>query len=249
MARRKPSGIIDVVKDIVSPWLGTPPGQNRQVTQAQGLARGAAETLDQAFTGGMVKAGVQGNQALVKQAAVNAAALGTGYIAGKAVQTAAGAAGVGAAKVAGKAVANVKAARQVGKLDWDPKPFVEGVRTPDRASFYWKPETDVVNPTNPDISYSVAVRPANPKAARSAPRSTDKGYKVEISRFSANQVNEIFDSAADYNKIVGAKPSSSANAPTSDQLLRSLQSDKVYKDLKKAQRAAERLVKRDIKRR
>lgn len=92
MARRKPSGIIDVVKDIVSPWLGAPAGQNRQVTQAQGLARGAAETLDQAFAGGMIKAGVQGNQALAKQAAVNAAALGTGYIAGKAIQTAAGAA-------------------------------------------------------------------------------------------------------------------------------------------------------------
>jgi hypothetical protein len=88
MARRKPSGIIDVVKDIVSPWLGTPPGQYSSVTQAQGLARGAAETLDQAVTGGMVKAGVQGDKALVKQAAVNAAALGVGYIAGKAVQKA-----------------------------------------------------------------------------------------------------------------------------------------------------------------
>jgi len=88
MARRKPSGIIDVVKDIVSPWLGTPPGQYSSVTQAQGLARGAAETLDQTFAGGLVKAGVQGNQVLAKQAAVNAAALGTGYIAGKAVQKA-----------------------------------------------------------------------------------------------------------------------------------------------------------------
>ena len=88
MARRKPSGIIDVVKDIVSPWLGAPPAQNRQVTQAQGLARAAAETLDQTFAGGLVKAGVQGNKALVKQAAVNAAALGAGYIAGKAAVTA-----------------------------------------------------------------------------------------------------------------------------------------------------------------
>lgn len=95
MARRKPTtqptGIIDVVKDIVSPWLGTPPGQYSSVTQAQGLARGAAETLDQTFAGGLVKAGVQGNKALAKQAAINAAALGTGYIAGKAIQTAAGA--------------------------------------------------------------------------------------------------------------------------------------------------------------
>lgn len=92
MARRKPTtqptGIIDVIKDIVSPWLGTPPGQYSSVTQAQGLARGAAETLDQTFAGGMIKAGVQGNKALARQAAVNAAALGTGYIAGKAVQKA-----------------------------------------------------------------------------------------------------------------------------------------------------------------
>ncbi len=92
MARRKPSGIIDVVKDIVSPWLGASPGEYKQVTQAKGLARGAAETLDQTFAGGMVKANVQGNKALVKQAAVNAAALGTGYVAGKAAVTAAGAA-------------------------------------------------------------------------------------------------------------------------------------------------------------
>lgn len=85
--RTQPTGILDIVKDIVSPWLGTPPAQNRSVTQAQGLARSAAETLDQTFAGGMVKAGVQGNKALVKQAAVNVAALGTGYIAGKAIQT------------------------------------------------------------------------------------------------------------------------------------------------------------------
>lgn len=96
MASRKPksqpTGILDVVRDIVSPWLGAPAGQSRSVTQAQGLARSAAETLDQTFAGGMIKAGVQGNRALAKQAAVNVAALGTGYVAGKAMQTAAGAA-------------------------------------------------------------------------------------------------------------------------------------------------------------
>ena len=96
MAVRKPKGIADDivggVRNIVSPWLGTPPGQNRSVTQAQGLARQAAEGLDQTFAGGMIKAGVQGNKALVKQAAVNVAALGVGYVAGKAIQTAAGAA-------------------------------------------------------------------------------------------------------------------------------------------------------------
>jgi hypothetical protein len=53
------------------------------------VARGAAGLLDQAVTGGMVGAGVKGDKALVKQAGVNAAALATGYIAGKAVQKAA----------------------------------------------------------------------------------------------------------------------------------------------------------------
>jgi len=103
MAARKPKGIADDIvggiRNIVSPWLGTPPGQYSSVTQAQGLARGAAETLDQTFAGGLVKASVQGNKALAKQAAINAAALGTGYIAGKAAVTAVNAgkaSGVGA---------------------------------------------------------------------------------------------------------------------------------------------------------
>jgi hypothetical protein len=91
----RPTGIVDDIakgiKDIASPWLPAAPGQNRSVTQAQGLARGAAETLDQTFAGGLVKAGTQGNKALAKQAAINAAALGTGYVAGKAIQTAVGA--------------------------------------------------------------------------------------------------------------------------------------------------------------
>ena len=92
MASRKPKGIADDivggVRKIVSPWLGAPAGQSKSVTQAQGLARSAAEGLDQAFAGGMIKAGVQGNKALAKQAAVNAAVLGTGYVAGKAAVTA-----------------------------------------------------------------------------------------------------------------------------------------------------------------
>ena len=96
MASRKPKGIADdivgAIRNIVSPWLGTPPNPalseelNNKIAQVQGLTRGAAETLDQAFAGGMVKAGVQGNKALAKQAAVNAAALGTGYVAAKVVQ-------------------------------------------------------------------------------------------------------------------------------------------------------------------
>jgi hypothetical protein len=92
----RPTGIVDDIakgiKDIASPWLPAAPGQNKSVTQAQGLARATAETLDQTVTGGLVKAGTQGNKALAKQAAINAAALGTGYVAGKAIQTAAGAA-------------------------------------------------------------------------------------------------------------------------------------------------------------
>ena len=91
-SRSQPTGIIDVVKDIVSPWFGAPPGELKQVTQFKQATRVAAEGLDQTFTGGLVKAGVQGNKALAKQVAINAAALSTGYVAGKAIQTAAGAA-------------------------------------------------------------------------------------------------------------------------------------------------------------
>lgn len=83
--------IIGGIRQIMSPWLGTPPAQNNKVTQAQGLARTAAETLDQTFAGGMIGAGVKGNKALAQQAALNAAALATGYVAGKAIQTASGA--------------------------------------------------------------------------------------------------------------------------------------------------------------
>ena len=90
MAVRKPKGIADDIvggiRDIVSPWLGTPPGEARQVTQGKALARGAAETLDQVYAGGMIKAGTQGNKALAKQAGINAAALGVGYVAGKVAQ-------------------------------------------------------------------------------------------------------------------------------------------------------------------
>ena len=88
-SKNAPKGIDDQIiggiRSIMSPWLGTPPAQNNKVTQAQGLARTAAQTLDQTFAGGMIEAGVKGNKALAQQAAVNAAALGTGYIAGKAV--------------------------------------------------------------------------------------------------------------------------------------------------------------------
>ena len=95
MASRKPKGIADDIvggiRNIVSPWLGTPPGELKQVTQFKQATRVAAEGLDQTLTGGMIKAGTQGNKALAKQAAVNAAALGAGYVAGKAAVTAASA--------------------------------------------------------------------------------------------------------------------------------------------------------------
>ena len=89
MASRKPKGIVDDiykgVTNIVSPWLGTPPGELPQVTEFKALNRQVAQTLDQTFAGGMIGAGVKGPKALVKQAGVNAVALGVGYIAGKAV--------------------------------------------------------------------------------------------------------------------------------------------------------------------
>jgi len=86
MARRTPKGIQDDIvggiRKIVSPWLGAPPGQHGSVTKAQKVARGVAEGLDQAVTGGMVKAGVQGDKALAKQAAMNLAAGAVGAAAG-----------------------------------------------------------------------------------------------------------------------------------------------------------------------
>ena len=95
MASRKPKGIADDIvggiRNIVSPWLGTPPGEYSAVTQGKVVARTAANMLDQTFAGGMIGAGIKGPEALAKQAAVNVAALGAGYVAGKAMQTAAGA--------------------------------------------------------------------------------------------------------------------------------------------------------------
>ena len=93
MAKRRgiADDIVGGIRNIVSPWLGAPAGESKQVTQFKTATRVAAEGLDQTFTGGLVKAGTQGNKALAQQAGINAAALGTGYIAGKAVVTAAGA--------------------------------------------------------------------------------------------------------------------------------------------------------------
>jgi len=90
MATRKPKGIDDQIiggiRSIMSPWLGSPPTELPQVTQFKALQRETANMLDQTLAGGMIGAGIKGPKALAKQAAVNAAALGTGYIAGKVVQ-------------------------------------------------------------------------------------------------------------------------------------------------------------------
>ena len=147
MAARKPKGIADDivggVRNIVSPWLGAPAGQSKSVTQAQGLARQAAEGLDQTLTGGMIKAGVQGNKALAKQAAVNVAALGVGYVAGKAIQTAAGAAaktGVPARivnKLTGQSVV-VHASGTARLPQIDPRLGSQALPY-DKAAFAWNP--------------------------------------------------------------------------------------------------------------
>ena len=239
MASRKPKGIVDDIvggiRDIVSPWLGTPPGQNRQVTQGKALARTAAETLDQVYAGGMIKAGTQGNAALAKQAAINAAALGAGYVAGKAIQ---------------KVVANTK----VPSFDWDSKPYSvdPALRSTDRANFYWKPQTDIVNPKSPSVEYLPSIRPANPQATRYGYRSADQGYKVNVDKIDGDAFNKTMDSAKEYNKIVGIKQNDltkMTNVPTSNQFMEDLSSGKIYKNLQKAQRAAERIVNRNIKKR
>ena len=142
-SRSQPTGIIDVVKDIVSPWLGTPPGELKQVTQFKEATRVAAEGLDQTFAGGMIKAGVQGNKALVQQAAVNAAYLGVGYVAGKTIQTAAGAAaktGVPARivnKLTGQSVV-VHASGTARLPQIDPRLGSQALPY-DKAAFAWDP--------------------------------------------------------------------------------------------------------------
>lgn len=96
MAQRKPKNaptgiaddIVGGIRNIMSPWLGTPPGELPQVTQLKAVEREVAQMLDQNITGGMIGAGIKGPKALAKQAAVNVAALGAGYVAGKVMQTA-----------------------------------------------------------------------------------------------------------------------------------------------------------------
>jgi len=100
MASRKPKTsdgqgiddqIIGGIRAIMSPWLGTPPGELPVITRTKELERETANMMDQQFAGGMIGAGVKGNKALAKQAAINAAALGVGYGVGKAVGAVAGA--------------------------------------------------------------------------------------------------------------------------------------------------------------
>jgi len=94
--------IVGGVRKIVSPWLGAPPGELKSVTRAKGAARGAAETLDQTVTGGLIKAGVQGNTALAKQAAINLAGFAVGATAAQVIGKVVSKAAPTIAKVAAK---------------------------------------------------------------------------------------------------------------------------------------------------
>jgi hypothetical protein len=243
---RKQNPINDII-NTVGGWLGgRGPGTNPQVRAAMDATRAVGKVVDTA-TGGfgqalisdaqrMAQSGSSTPSALYKTAAVNLGAAATG---------------VGAAKVAGKVVGKVADASRVPRFDWDPKPYRD-IPSESRANIYWKPETDVVNPQRPDINYSVVVRPNNPKATVHANRALDKGYKVEMTRIDASAMNKTFDSAEEYRQITGVRKGDVRNAtniPTTNQFMNDITNQKVYKDLKKAQRAAERMVKRDIKKR
>jgi hypothetical protein len=91
-------GPFGFVQDIISPWLGTPPNPalseklNNKIAQVGQLTRGAAETLDQTcMLVVWLKLVCKGTKLWRNKLLINAAALGTGYIVGKAAVTAAGA--------------------------------------------------------------------------------------------------------------------------------------------------------------
>lgn len=85
------NSIINGIRNIMSPWSQTTPDELPQVTQFKAVNREVAQTLDQTITGGMISAGIKGNKALAKQAALNAGYLAGGYVAGKVVGKVAGA--------------------------------------------------------------------------------------------------------------------------------------------------------------
>jgi len=148
----RPWGPFGFVQDIISPWLSPQPGQNKSVTQAQGLARAAAETLDQTVTGGLVQAGTQGNKALAKQAAINAAAAATG---------------AGVAKIAGKVlpvVVKSKIGETVSRLSGkdvvgvhvSPVPGLREIVSPSNASRGSGMGPLPGKPVVPDVTYKVS---------------------------------------------------------------------------------------------
>jgi len=242
MARRPKNPINDII-NTTSAWLGgnrgTMPSQTRKGIDT---IKGVGKVLDSA-TGGFGQAVVSDAQRMAQSGSSTPSAL----YKTAAVNLAAAATGAAAARVAGKVVQSAR----VPRFDWDPKPYRD-IPSQSRANIYWKPETDVVNPQRADINYSVVVRPSNPKATVYAPRAQDKGYKVEVTRIDAEKMNKTFDSAEEYRQITGVRKGDlrgATNVPTTNQFMSDLTNKKTYKDLQKAQRAAERMVKRDIKKR
>jgi len=236
MARRSPKNPVNDIINTVGGWLGgRGPGTNPQVQAAMQATRAIARTADTA-TGGFGQALLSDAQRMAMTGSSTPSAL----YKTAAVNLGAAAAGVGAAKVAGKVVKNSR----IPKFDWDPKPYRD-IPSPGRADMYWTPQTEVVNVRNPDISYTTVVRPVNPKAKPFSPRSADMGYRVEVTRFDSKAINETLDSAAEYRKITN----DTSNTPSVQQLIREIENRKVYKTVKKAQKAAERSVRKDTKRR
>jgi hypothetical protein len=125
------------------------------------------------------------------------------------------------------------------KLDWQMDRFL--------SKTYWSPKTEIAHPTDANISYTAAVKPVNPSATRHSPRKLDKGYTVEVSRYDANNINQIFDSSKEYNALVGNKIPTE-NLPTSSQLIKDLPTPKKpIKNLNRAKAKAEKIIKKDTK--
>ena len=205
--------IVGGIRKIVSPWLGAPPGQHGSVTKAQKVARGVAEGLDQAVTGGMVKAGVQGDRALARQAAINAAALGTGYIAGKTVYIA------GKAVQTGRVTNPVAAVRNAMRNE---KVVVIGTRAGNQNYVPTTPRVINVNQTLYPKLGERSVRwgfdPARTRSTRELTESvsqysnrwiTDPKFAVE--KFPDGSTRPKFVSDSQPEIVVGRVPKSSLN--------------------------------------
>lgn len=139
-------------------------------------------------------------------------------------------------------------------LDWDPKPYRE-IPSEGRANIYWKTESDIQHPTDPNVSYTATIRPANPKASPHASRANDQGYIVSVNRYDSDAFNRSLDSAAEYNKIVGNKIPTE-NAPSASQFMRNLTDEfystrpnapKVIKNKSTAEQIAEAIIRRNVR--